>query len=175
MKVENGTGGQRLQVSAFNGETRRYTAAGAGVTVNGVVGTVSDRYEGRLREPAGIQRQRPTKAGQHGGGHRNRLRQGSVKSFTYAKDQNDITLTNLSTSKSTTYDISSKAAIRFNGGDIALKGWSGTLRPTLQLSGGDVVTLLDAYPGSTTTGASLRASPTVPPLPWRSRPPMTIM
>ena len=32
MKVENGTGGQRLQVSAFNGETRRYTLpAGAGV------------------------------------------------------------------------------------------------------------------------------------------------
>ena len=44
VKVENGTGGQRLQVSAFNGETRRYTLpAGAGVTVNGVVGTVSDR------------------------------------------------------------------------------------------------------------------------------------
>lgn len=42
VKVENGTGGQRLQVSAFNGETRRYTLpAGAGVTVNGVVGTVS--------------------------------------------------------------------------------------------------------------------------------------
>ena len=36
VKVENGTGGQRLQVSAFNGETRRYTLpAGAGVTVNG--------------------------------------------------------------------------------------------------------------------------------------------
>ena len=32
VKVENGTGGQRLQVSAFNGETRRYTLpAGAGV------------------------------------------------------------------------------------------------------------------------------------------------
>ena len=31
VKVENGTGGQRLQVSAFNGETRRYTLpAGAG-------------------------------------------------------------------------------------------------------------------------------------------------
>lgn len=77
--------------------------------------------------------------------------QGSVKSFTYAKDQNDITLTNLSTGKSTTYDISSKAAIRFNGEDIALKELERNSFATLQLSGGDVVTLLDAYPGSTTT------------------------
>lgn len=79
------------------------------------------------------------------------LFQGSVKSFTYAKDQNDITLTNLSTGKSTTYDISSKAAIRFNGEDIALKELERNSFATLQLSGGDVVTLLDAYPGSTTT------------------------
>lgn len=58
--------------------------------------------------------------------------QGSVKSFTYAKDQNDITLTNLSTGKSTTYDISSKAAIRFNGEDIALKELERNSFATLQ-------------------------------------------
>ena len=99
--------------------------------------------------------------------------QGSVKSFTYAKDQNDITLTNLSTGKSTTYDISSKAAIRFNGEDIALKELERNSFATLQLSGGDVVTLLDAILAPPPPRASLRASPTVPPLPWRSRPPMT--
>ena len=126
----------------------------------------------RLREPAGIQR-RGQRAGQHGGGHRNRLRPGSVKSFTYAKDQNDITLTNLSTGKSTTYDISSKAAIRFNGEDIALKELERNSFATLQLSGGDVVTLLDAYPGSTTTEGVIESITYGTPTTLRSRPPMT--
>ena len=151
VKVENGTGGQRLQVSAFNGETRRYTLpAGAGVTVNGVVGTVSDRYEGdyvSLR----VSNDEANELVSMAVDTVTDYVQGSVKSFTYAKDQNDITLTNLSTGKSTTYDISSKAAIRFNGEDIALKELERNSFATLQLSGGDVVTLLDAYPGSTTT------------------------
>lgn len=151
VKVGNGAGGQRLQVSAFNGETRRYTLpAGAGVTVNGVVGTVSDRYEGdyvSLR----VSNDEANELVSMAVDTVTDYVQGSVKSFTYAKDQNDITLTNLSTGKSTTYDISSKAAIRFNGEDIALKELERNSFATLQLSGGDVVTLLDAYPGSTTT------------------------
>ena len=124
--------------------------AGAGVTVNGVVGTVSDRYEGdyvSLR----VSNDEANELVSMAVDTVTDYVQGSVKSFTYAKDQNDITLTNLSTGKSTTYDISSKAAIRFNGEDIALKELERNSFATLQLSGGDVVTLLDAYPGSTTT------------------------
>ena len=55
--------------------------------------------------------------------------QGSVKSFTYAKDQNDITLTNLSTGKSTTYDISSKQPSASMARTSHSRSWSGTPSP----------------------------------------------
>ena len=73
--------------------------AGAGVTVNGVVGTVSDRYEGdyvSLR----VSNDEANELVSMAVDTVTDYVQGSVKSFTYAKDQNDITLTNLSTGKS---------------------------------------------------------------------------
>ena len=55
--------------------------------------------------------------------------QGSVKSFTYAKDQNDITPDQPEYRKSTTYDISSKAAIPLQWRGHRTHERSGTLLP----------------------------------------------
>src|SRR5699024_582354 len=47
VSVVETSGGQSIQVSAFNGETQRYTLPlGAGVTVNGVAGSLSAAHEG---------------------------------------------------------------------------------------------------------------------------------
>lgn len=77
--------------------------------------------------------------------------QGSVKSFTYAKDQNDITLTNLSTGKSTTYDISSKAPPSFMARTSHSGAGAELLRHPSALRRGCGDAAGTPYPGSTTT------------------------
>ena len=148
--VENTTGGQSLQVSAFNGETQRYLLpTGAGVTVNGVMGTVSASYVGdyvSLRVSNDSANQLLSVAVDTV----TEYVQGSVKSFTTAKDTNTVTIGNLSTGKSTTYNFASGAVIRYNGEDITLAKLEKNTFATVQLTGG-AVTMLDTYPGSATT------------------------
>lgn len=150
--VGSTTGGQTLLVSAFNGETKRYTLpTGAGVTVNGVVGTMSTSYEGdyvSLRVSNDDSNQLVSVAVDTVTDYV----QGSVRSI--STSQNTVTLTNLSTDKSTTYDIDSSAVIRYNGEEIALRDLERNTFATIQLSGGEVA-LLDAYPGSTTTEGTI--------------------
>ena len=150
--VGSTTGGQTLLVSAFNGETKRYTLpTGAGVTVNGVVGNMSTSYEGdyvSLRVSNDDSNQLVSVAVDTVTDYV----QGSVRSI--STSQNTVTLTNLSTDKSTTYDIDSSAVIRYNGEEIALRDLERNTFATIQLSGGEVA-LLDAYPGSTTTEGTI--------------------
>lgn len=148
--VESTSGGQSLQVCAFNGETQRYTLpTGAGVTINGVAGTLTSSNVGdyvSLR----VSNESTGQLASIAVDTVTQYVQGSVKSFTYSRTVNEITLSDLATGKSTTYDIDPNAVIRYNGQNIVLEKLEKNAFVTLQISSGKAV-LVDSYPSSTTT------------------------
>ena len=148
--VESTSGGQSLQVCGFNGETQRYMLpSGAGVTVNGVAGTLTSSHVGdyvSLR----VSNESTGQLASIAVDTVTQYVQGSVKSFTYSRTINEITVASLSTGKTTTYDIDPNAVIRYNGQNIVLEKLEKNAFVTLQISSGKAV-LVDTYPGSTTT------------------------
>lgn len=82
-----------------------------------------------------------------------------------------VTVTDLETGKSTTYDMAASAVVRYEGKTAALSGLSRNLFVTACISG-DGITLLDAYPASTETEGTIRSiSFARPPCsPWRPTP-----
>lgn len=155
-KVEDTVGGQTLLVSAFNGEINQYTLpTGAGVTINGLVGTLTSANVGdyvSLR----VSNDDPTRLVSIGVDTITQYIQGSIKSFTYTKAVNDIALTNLGTGYSTTYEIAPNATVRYNGQEILLRDLEKSSYATLQFSGGQVV-MIDAYPASATTQGTIQS------------------
>ena len=150
VSVVETSGGQSIQVSAFNGETQRYTLPlGAGVTVNGVAGSLSAAHEGSyvgMRVNNDSANQLVSIAVDTV----TQYVQGVVKNYTYAKDVNTITIGNVSGSSYNTYNIASDAVVRYNGETIALKNLEKSSYVTVRFSGGRAVEI-DAWPGSTTT------------------------
>lgn len=142
--------GQSIQVSAFNGETQRYTLPlGAGVTVNGVAGSLSTAHEGKyvsLRVNNDSANQLVSIAVDTV----TQYVQGVVKNYTYAKDVNTITIGKAGSSSSETYNIAADAVVRYNGEEIALRSLEKSSYATVRFSGGRVAEI-DAWPGSTTT------------------------
>ena len=138
-----------LRVSGFNGEIQRYTVpSGAGIFVNGLSGVLSSSYVGdyvALRvsndsasEAATVQIDTVTQ-----------YIQGSLKSVRTSSTPSTITISDFSTGKTATYDVASGAVITYEGETIALRRLESGCFVTLRLSG-DEVTLVDAYPGSST-------------------------
>ena len=143
-------GSQTLQVAGFNGVTQKYTVpTGAGITVNGLVGTLQSGYAGKYVS----MRVSNDDSGQVLSLNVDSITQyvqGSIRAFTTAKAVNTVTLNDLSTGKSTTYNLLSSAVIQYNGEAIALSKLEKNCFATLRLTGGEI-SLLDAYPGSTET------------------------
>ena len=150
VSVVEASSGQSLQVSSFNGETQRYTLpVGAGVTVNGVVGSLSTAHVGdyvsmRVSNDSGNQLVSLSVDTV------TQYIQGVVNNYTYAKDVNTITIGKVGSSSYTTYNIASNAVVRYNGAEIALKSLEKGSYATVRLSGGQAAEI-DAWPGSTTT------------------------
>lgn len=142
-----------LQITGFDGVSRTYSiASGAGVTVNGLSGILSSAYVGdyvslRVSNDNGtISAATVDTVTQYV--------QGGVKAVSYASDTKTITVTDLDTNKSTTYDVSTSATIQYNSESILLRNIQTNYFVTLRLSGGDAV-LIDAYPGSTVTEGTI--------------------
>ncbi|WP_130869707.1 S-layer homology domain-containing protein [Intestinimonas massiliensis (ex Afouda et al. 2020)] len=150
VSVVEASSGQSLQVSSFNGETQRYTLpVGAGVTVNGVVGSLSTAHVGdyvsmRVSNDSGNQLVSLSVDTV------TQYIQGVVNNYTYAKDVNTITISKVGSSSYTTYNIAANAVVRYNGAEIALKNLEKGSYATVRLSGGQAAEI-DAWPGSTTT------------------------
>lgn len=149
-------GAANLQVAGFNGKTQRYSVpAGTGVYVNGLMGTLSSAYVGDYVSMR-VSNDNANEAATVNVDTVTQYIQGSVKSVRSASTPNTIVVNDFSTNKSATYNIASGATITYNGQSVALSkiesGWFVTLR----LSGA-AVTMLEAYPGSTTTEGTITA------------------
>ncbi|WP_186565613.1 S-layer homology domain-containing protein [Lawsonibacter celer] len=164
VSVTSASGGQTIQVASFNGVTTRYTVpAGAGITVNGLVGTLQTSHAGdyvSLR----VSNDDSSKVYSMNVDTVTQYVQGSVRSYTTAKATNTLVLEDLTSGRSTTYNLLSSAVIRFNGETIALSKLEKNTFATLRLSSGEIA-LVDAYPGSTTAQGTIEsityASPTL--------------
>ena len=146
--------GQSIQVSSFNGETQRYTLPlGAGVTVNGVAGSLSTSHVGDYVS----MRVSNDSSSQLVGLAVDTLTQyvqGVVQNYTYAKTVNTITISKVGSGASETFDIASNAVVRYNGTEIALKELEKSSYATVRLYGGQAAEI-DAWPGSATTQGTI--------------------
>ena len=150
VSVTEGASGKNLQISSFNGETQRYILpVGAGVTVNGVAGNLTTAHEGDYVSMR-VSNDNANQLVSIAVDSVTQYIQGVVWNYTYAKDVNTITISQVGTSTSATYNIASNAVVRFNGSEIALKNLEKNSYATVRLSGGQVVEI-DSWPGSTTT------------------------
>lgn len=150
VSVVETAGGQSIQVSAFNGETQRYTLPlGAGVTVNGVVGSLSTAHEDHYVSMR-VNNDSANQLVSIAVDTVTQYVQGVVKNYTYAKNVNTITIGKVGSGTSSTYNIASNVVVRYNGTEIALKDLEKNSYATVRFSGGQVAEI-DAWPGSTTT------------------------
>ncbi len=149
-------GGQLLRVTGFNGVTTQYTLpADAAVTINGTVGAMSGRYVDSYvsmqvsneteYELVSVAVDTVTK-----------YIQGSLRTYSVGTRYDTVTVTDLETGKSTTYDMAASAVVRYEGKTAALSGLSRNLFVTACISG-DGITLLDAYPAFTETEGTIRS------------------
>lgn len=142
-----------IRVIGFDGVGRSFSMPAAGiVTINGVTGTLNNSYEGnhvsmRVSNDdntiASLALDTVTQ-----------YVQGGVKSVSYASDTNTITITNLNTSKSTTYNLDKNCVITYNGAETLLKNIQKDYFVTARLSGKNVVRI-DTFPGSTVTAGTI--------------------
>lgn len=150
VSVVEAAGGQSLQISSFNGETQRYTLpVGAAVTVNGVLGSLTTSHVGDYVSMR-VSNDSANQLVSISVDTVSQYIQGVVKNYTYAKDVNTISISQVGSSTSATYNIASTAVVRYNGAQIALKNLEKNSYATVRLSGGQVAEI-DAWPGSTTT------------------------
>lgn len=149
VSITDSADGKAIQVAGFSGVTTRYTVpTGAGVTVNGLAGTLQSSHVGDYVS---------MRVANDGSGKVSSLNvdtvtqyvQGSVQSYTTANAVNTLTLQDLSTSKATAYNLRSDAVIQYDGAAIALASLTKGSFATLRLTGGEIA-LADTYPGSTT-------------------------
>lgn len=161
--VENTAGGQTITVSSFDGQRAQYTlVSGAGVTVNGVVGSVSVSNKGDFVSLR-VSNDNPGSVVSAAVDTVSDYVQGPIKSVNFSKETYEITVEDSLTGKSRTYPIAANAIARYDGKEITVKEVTRNNFATLQISGGQAV-LLDTYPGSTTTQGVIEsityASPT---------------
>lgn len=150
VSVEETSNGQNIQVSAFNGETQRYTLPlGAGVTVNGVAGSLTTAHEGDYVSMR-VNNDSANQLVSIAVDTVTQYVQGVVKNYTYAKDVNTITMGKAGSVSSDTYNIAADAVVRYNGETITLRALEKNSYATLRFSGGRVAEI-DAWPGSATT------------------------
>jgi hypothetical protein len=143
-------GTQTVQVSAFNGVSQRYTVpAGTGVTINGLAGTLSTANQGCYVSMR-VYNDGSNQVASVAVDTVTRYVQGTLRNFTYAKNINTATIQNASTGSLDTYNIAAAAVVRYNGESIALSSVQKGSYVTARLTGGEI-TLLDTYPGSSTT------------------------
>ena len=154
--VVEAAGGQNLQISSFNGETQRYTLpVGAGVTVNGVAGTLGASHVGDYVSMR-VSNESANQLVSISVDTLTQYVQGVVKNYTYAKNVNTITIGKVGASTSETYNIASDAVVRYNGAEIALKSLEKNSFATVRLYGGQAAEI-DAWPGSTTTQGTIES------------------
>ena len=150
VSVAEAADGQSLQISSFNGESQRYTLpVGAGVTVNGVAGSLSASHAGDYVSMR-VDNENANRLVSISVDTVTQYVQGVVNNYTYAKAVNTITIGKVGSSTSETYDIAANAVVRYNGTEIALKELEKNSYATVRLSGGQAAEI-DAWPGSTTT------------------------
>lgn len=152
----NLSGGQNLLVTGFDGTTKQYLLpAGATVTVNGLPGTMTARYVGNYVSL------------QVAGEGINRLEgvavdsvteyiQGSLRSYSTSGRYDTVTIAGLTNGRTSTYDVSSNAAIYYEGETVRLGDLRRNCFVTICLTNNEV-TLLDAYPSSNETEGVLES------------------
>lgn len=156
-QVELGAGGAAIvYVAGFHGVTQRYSVpSGAGVYVNGLLGSLSSTHVGDYV----ILRVSNDNANEVLSVNVDTITpyvQGSLKSVRTSTTPNSIVVNDFATNRSETYSIASGCVITYNGEQVALSRLESGWFVTLRLSGSSVTTL-EAYPGSTTTEGIITA------------------
>lgn len=138
-----------VRIIGFDGVTHQYTApANAAILINGVTGTLSGGYIGSYvsmrvsnadNTAVSVTVDTVTK-----------YVQGGVKGTSLSSSPNTITVSDLNTNKSLTYNVPSSAGLYYNGETTTLKNIQKDYFVTCRLSGNEVARI-DAYPGSTVT------------------------
>lgn len=152
----NLSGGQNLLVTGFDGTTKQYLLpAGATVTVNGLPGTMTARYVGNYVSlqvaDEGINRLEGVAVDSV-----TEYIQGSLRSYSTSGRYDTVTIAGLTNGRTSTYDVSSNAAIYYEGETVRLGDLRRNCFVTICLTNNEV-TLLDAYPSSNETEGVLES------------------
>ena len=138
------SGGAVLVVSGLDGQLQRLTVpAGTTITANGLsLSSLDASHVGNWT--CGSQRRRHRLLRRHG--RVTRYVQGAVRSTGSAGGVDNVTVSDLSTNKATTYNLAETAEIYYSGKAVGLgaiqKDWFVTVRVT-----GGEITALYGYPG----------------------------
>lgn len=146
-KASNGK--YTLRVIGFDGVERTYSMpTSSAVTVNGLTNSLNDSYEGGYigmrvsNEDNSVLSAALDSV--------TKYVQGAIKTVGYASDTQTITIQNLNTNKSTTYNLAKTCEVTYNGESVAYRTLQKNDFATIRMSGNTVVRI-DAYPGSSVT------------------------
>ncbi|SBW10688.1 S-layer protein Sap [uncultured Eubacteriales bacterium] len=151
------TGGTTLTISGFDGQLQKYTVStGAAVTANGLAlssATIGSSYVGcyvALR----VSNDNASSVASAALDTATKYVQGAVKSTAVDSGVNTVTLTDLSTSKATTYKVASGATFYYQDAAITYGGIQKDWFVTVRISGGELAAMW-AYPGSSITEGTI--------------------
>lgn len=144
-----GTTTATVQVMGFDGVLRSYKIpATATVTVNGASANLSSTQKSGYVSITLNEEDNTVKSVDID--TKTSYIQGIIKGSTYNKVPNRLTLKNISTGNTTTYDMASNASVYYEGESINFKKVADGWFATVLLSGKEIATLY-TYPGASTT------------------------
>ena len=142
-----------ILVTGLDGVIRTYVLGDdASVTIDGMVGTLNGSYVGDYvvlhisNEDDHVLTAVVDTASTYV--------QGSVKSVTSSSNNKSVTVTNLSTNKSTNYKVANDAVITYEGEEVALRSIKEDYFVTLRVSD-KTANMVAAYPGSSSTEGTI--------------------
>ena len=135
-----------LGVSQFNGIVYRYTVpAGIAVTVNGVVGSLSGSYAGKFVQ---VRVSNDTGAAASVAVDTvSQYVQGSIKRLGTTGTARTVYISDFSTGKEVSYNMSQNAVITYDGKSVSVSELSTGWFVTVSISGG-LITMMDGYSAS---------------------------
>ncbi|MCI8477445.1 MAG: S-layer homology domain-containing protein [Oscillospiraceae bacterium] len=154
--VDSTVGGTVIQVSAFNGENRRYTlSAEASVFIDGLLGSLTSNHTGCYLTLRVSNDEVGKVSTLYLDTHTDYV-QGSIRNVRTSTTPHTVTVNHLSDNRTMTYEVAAGAQIRYNGESTSLSKIQNGWFVTLLLTNGDI-TSLDAYPGSSTVYGTITA------------------
>lgn len=156
--VENiATGGVTMTISGFDGQLQKVTVpTSAVVTSNGLAlanGALSSSYKGSYVSLR-VSNDNASNVVSASLDTITKYIQGAVKATSVDNGVNTVTITDLATSKATTYKVADKATFAYNDTSITYGGIQKDSFVTVRIAGGDLSALW-AYPGSSVTEGTI--------------------